>query len=439
MTNHRVLCFTTDTQARRQGILRLAQRHGWFLEFKSIYDVTDDWQGDGVLMTSTGYGREAGQRFLKTLKERRTPVVLLEMPEPEGFFPCVTGDNHAIGRLAAKHFNERKFRHAVFFATYDGVDNYQIPCQQARLDGFRAAWRGLTLNTWLWGKDSPAQTRNDPGELHAYLRARLRHAPKPLAVFAWNDFDASRLLNAAVEAGFTVPDDVAILGVDNYRDICESTPVKLSSIKHDLARIGHVGAAMLERLMSGGTLQRNFIRVKPQGIVTRASTDPLAVYRDELRPVMAFIDGNLTRAFGAAEIAAAVKMPRRRLDYLFKTEFRHSVGTEIAARRIALAKRLLRTTDLPIESITAQCGYCNRSFFSKCFQRATGTTPLAWRKGKHQTRAARATSSRACCSTTDVSVVPPSIRAISATRASPVSGWIVERVRPPETDFATAR
>ncbi len=372
-----VLCFTTDTQSRRQGIIWLANKRKWMLDFRSLYDVTEDWHGDGVLMTGTAYSRREGQQLLERLQARRIPVVLLEIDDPRGVLPSVVGDDRAIGRLAADHFATQRFEHAAFFSS---ETNLEIP--EARLDGFRENWKGRTLRSWLWTKVASGKRLQNRTALHDWLVRKLKDSPKPLAVFAWNDFDAGRLLNACLEAGVSIPDEVAILGVDNYLDICEHASVKLSSIKHDLPRIGHVGAAMLDRLMSGRKLARRCIKVKPQGIVTRASTDSLAAYEEELRPILTFIDGNLSHAFGAAEIAAALKIPRSRLDYLFKTKRGHSVGTEIATRRLALAKKLLLTTRLPVEDVSRQCGYCNRSFFSRCFRSSTGTTPLAWRKAR---------------------------------------------------------
>ncbi len=372
--NNRVLCLSSDTQSRRQGILRLASEYNWFLLFKTAHELTDDWEGDGVLMTQDGLDSARGQSLVRILEARGTPIVLLESVQGDRF-PSVSGDNKAIGRLAANHFNTHQLQHAIFFSAAPVHEGHH-----ARLEGFRSRWKGRTLDAWYWAESAKPADLQNWTRLHNWLSARLFLAPKPLAVFTWNDYDARHVLNACLQSRIAIPSEVMILGADNYLDICEHTAIPLSYVQHDLARIGHIGAAMLDRLMSGLELPQRHVYVKPQGIVTRTSTDPVTPHSALVRAALATIDANLTRAFGAAELSRLLQCPRRRLDYLFTTEIGHSVGTEIAARRIERTKHYLRNTKLPIEEVAEKCGFCNRSFMSRCFKNAVGTTPLSWRK-----------------------------------------------------------
>ena len=213
-----------------------------------------------------------------------------------------------------------------------------------------------------------------------WLMENLSSTPKPLAVFAWNDYDATHVLNACRRLDLRVPDDVAILGVDNNKVICEHQSVNISSIAHDHERVGYIAAATLERLMSGGPLPRPLLRVKPRGVVTRESTDTFAVNDPDLETAMDYISNNLSRPFGAAQIALALGMPRIRLDRLFAAKLGRSAGTEIARRRLALSQKLLSSTDMSLAEIASHCGYCHASFFIRTFRRATGLTPAVWRK-----------------------------------------------------------
>ena len=122
------------------------------------------------------------------------------------------------------------------------------------------------------------------------------------------------------------------------------------------------------------------VRVKPRGVVTRESTDTFAVNDPDLQPAMDYIARNLSRPFGAAQIASALGMPRIRLDRLFAARLGRSAGTEIARRRLARAQKLLAGTDMSLAEIAARCGYCHASFFIRTFRRATGLTPAAWRR-----------------------------------------------------------
>jgi LacI family transcriptional regulator len=216
--------------------------------------------------------------------------------------------------------------------------------------------------------------------MDSWLVAKLRSAPKPFAVFAWNDYDSTHVLNACRHAELKVPDEVAILGVDNNAVICEHQIVNLSSNAHDHERVGYAAAATLERMMSGGEPAHRLMRIKPRGVVARESTETFAVYDPEMKPAVDYITKNLSRPLGAAQIASALGMPRIRLDRLFAAKLGHSAGTEIARRRIAEAKKLLSKTNLPLAEIAKRCGYCHASFFIRNFKKATGLTPLVWRR-----------------------------------------------------------
>ena len=168
--------------------------------------------------------------------------------------------------------------------------------------------------------------------------------------------------------------------MDDNRIVCEHQSVQLSSIAHDHERVGYAAAATLERLMCGGEPDRRLVRVRPRGIVTRASTDTFAVNDPELLPAIGLIRRNLSRPFGAAQLADELGIPRIRLDRLFAARLGHSVGAEIARRRVAEAKRLLVLGDMTLQDIAAQCGYCHSSFLIRSFRKATGETPAAWRR-----------------------------------------------------------
>ena len=372
MANHEVLLLiSSDPPSRYQGIARLAGEHGWHLRAESRRSPPKDWTGDGVLVMLNG--DEALMRFARAVRRRRIPMVDLLEECPAFQVTRVTGDNPEIGRLAAAHFNERDFRHAAFFSVRHNHTH------DLRIEGFNETWLGNPAEHWLWPDEAGAD-KDDWRKMGDWLVARLKAAPKPLAVFAWNDYDATHVLNACRQAELKVPDEVAIIGVDNNEVICEHQSVKLSSIAHDHERVGYMAAATLERMMSGGTPSRSLTRLKPKGVITRESTDTFAVYDKELQPAIDYIVRNISHPLGAAQIAAELQIPRIRLDRLFAAKLGHSAGTEIARRRIAEAKNLLDRTTIPLAEIAARCGYCHASFFIRTFKRATGLTPLGWRR-----------------------------------------------------------
>ena len=372
MASHEVLILiSADPPHRFRGIARLAGEQGWHIRTERRREPPRDWTGDGALVMLEDI--PPLMAFVRRLRRRGIPVVDLLEDRPEVPLVRVAGDNPEIGRLAAEHFNARDFRHAAFFSVRHNHTH------DLRLAGFRAAWKGAEPAVWLW-PDVAGAHPEDWRRMGGWLADLLRRAPKPLAVFAWNDYDATHVLSACRSAGLKVPDEIAILGVDDNRVICEHQSVSLSSIAHDHERVGYMAAATLERLMSGGTASRALVRVKPRGVVTRASTDTFAVNDPALRPAVDFIEKNLGRPFGAAQIAEALGVPRIRLDRLFAAKLGHSAGAEIARRRIALAKRLLQTTDLGLSDIAGYCGYCHATFLIRTFKKAVGVTPVEWRR-----------------------------------------------------------
>ncbi len=372
MENHEVLVLVSpDPPHRFQGIARLAGERGWHIRTESRRLPPWDWEGDGVLVMLEDIPEL--KRFVAKMRRKRIPVVDLLEDQPQVPLTRVAGDNPAIGRLAAEHFNARDFRHAAFFSLRHNHTH------DLRIEGFKEAWRGEPPELWLW-PDEAGGLIEDWKRMGSWLAGRLADAPKPLAVFAWNDYDATHVLNACRKLELKVPEEVAILGVDDNKVICEHQSVNLSSIAHDHERVGYAAAATLERLMCGGTVERQLVRVKPRGVVTRESTDTFAVNDPLLQPAIDYITRNLSRPLGAAQIASALGMPRIRLDRLFSARLGRSAGAEIARRRIALAQKLLSGTDLPLSEIAERCGYCHASFFIRTFRRAAGLTPAAWRK-----------------------------------------------------------
>jgi len=356
---------------RIQGIARFAKSHGWHLTIVDrLARFPRGWRGDGALVTLRG--NAATNRFVRGLVRQGIPVVDLTFNHPEIPLPRVSGDHAAFGRLARTHFESLNFRHFAWFSTeWSHV-------HELRFDGFRAGGTAVPERWVLADLVRPAEIDNWPLFVRTVGR-RLRLAPKPLAVLAYDDADAAKLLAAALEAGLRIPDEVAIMGIGNDTVICENQAVPLSSVGHDLDRNGYEGAVLLDRLMSGRAHATDVKLIPPRGIVVRKSTDTLATDDPLLSQALCEIDLRLGTAFGIDEIAETLGITRSRLDKLFAEKFARSAGKEIARQRIEKAKRLLTGTDKPMKAIAALCGFCNAGYFTNAFRTATGTTPKGWR------------------------------------------------------------
>jgi LacI family transcriptional regulator len=211
------------------------------------------------------------------------------------------------------------------------------------------------------------------------LVKRLKDLPKPAAVFAFHDAEAANVLDACLRADIRVPDQVAILGVDNNPMICESLRVPLSSVNHDLERLGYAGSALLDGLMNGIVVQGNPIIIPPRGVTERQSTDALAVTHEPVRLALEFMRRNHARMIGPEDAARVSGRPRSYLEADFRKLFQRSMRQELARIRLKSAKALLIETDLSVADVAARSGFNTAQYFNNVFRRETGITPLMYR------------------------------------------------------------
>ena len=361
MTHKDVLLLVSPTAAAcLRGITRFAHDSGWFVTIDDREHPPGDWRGDGVLAT-IGQSRDSLVGFVRRTRKRGIPVVDLTNAVPSLHIPRVCGDNLEMGRLAAEHFQERGFHRAAWFSSKWGN------VQQLRFQGLIRNGFPDAMN--LAGLDRP------------HLAQRLSRLPKPIAVFAYSDNDASRVLNACRDAHIVVPEEVAILGVDNNELICLNQPTPLSSIRHDLERVGYEGAALLQRLMDSASPTRiQSILIKPCGVAVRQSTEVEAADDPQLRRAFAIIRRDISKSTGIEQIAAELEMPRKELNRIARQELGHTLTEELIRQRLARAKVLLSDTDMTLHAIASETGFCHAAHLANAFRRAFGVTPGRFRK-----------------------------------------------------------
>ena len=379
MKQRNVLGMVSPMSSERvSGIARYAKEHGWNLLIQDrLGHHPLAWNGDGVIATIRS--DDAAFKSIKQMMRRGIPLVDLTANRPEVKVPRVTSDHREIGRLAARHFAEREFRHVAWFSS--GWGNVH-----------RLRYEGLAENAvekpfkWIANDEIADRRQSEWRAFVEWLRVKLAAAPKPLAVLAYDETDAARLLYAAKELDISVPEELAILSIGNNPLVCENQSVPLSSIGQNLERGGYEAAALLDTLMSRktgstkpGTGNLKPILIPPAGVVTRRSTDVIAVANPTVREAMEFIKRNLSKPIGAPQIADAIGIRRTKLDALFRTELSRSVGEEIRRLRFARVKLLLETTDEPVSAIARQTGYCTPSHLTNAFRNAFGLTPKFWR------------------------------------------------------------
>ena len=204
--------------------------------------------------------------------------------------------------------------------------------------------------------------------------------PRPAAICAANDHTARAVADAALAQNLRIPDDIAVLGIDDDPKFCLSASPALSSVVQDFESCGYQAAEALQRLMDGDSSGPTFLRYGAQGVSIRESTlssSPHAVF---VQKALDWIDANACRYIGAADVAAALGVSRQMLDIRFRELLRTTVHTVLRERRLEEVKRLLATTNLPVGRITEQCGFTSAGHLKNLFRRTFGCSMREWRK-----------------------------------------------------------
>ncbi len=215
----------------------------------------------------------------------------------------------------------------------------------------------------------------------------IRSLRYPLGIFCYNDCVAADIVDACIEAEIQIPDQVAVLGVDNDPVICDCVQVPLSSVRHDLEGMAYEAAALLDRLINGEPPPNIPKRIPPRGVVTRKSTEVLAVEDPKVSAALKYIQGNFSRGnLSVVDVVAHTRLPRRSLERAFREELQRTMLHEIVRVRINHAQKLLETTPLSVTDIAAQSGFASLNHFFRVFHGRTGLTPRAFRFARQRVR-----------------------------------------------------
>lgn len=358
-----------------RGISRYAGEHGWHLNTFMAYSgkIPYGWQGDGIISFS-GFRDDLAE----FIRQAPFPKVELSLLRDDLDIPKVASDNYRIGQMAADYLLERYFKN---FALAPFADD--IPDQE-RLGGFKetiekAGFECHTLPTEMVSKNQ--SSRMDWAQNRKKLIQSLRKTPKPFAVFAYNDGVGVEVIDACLEAGLLVPEQVAVLGVDNDQIVCESVPIPLSSVQYDLEDLSYAGAALLDRLMRGQTPPETLTRVPPKGIYTRLSTDILAMDNVEVAKALRYIwthyhDSSLS----AERVASQTALTSRGLRKAFQNTLHRSIHQEIMRVRMEKVTELLKGRGDSVANIASQTGFTSANNLFRAFRRIHGISPGEFRK-----------------------------------------------------------
>jgi LacI family transcriptional regulator, galactose operon repressor len=309
------------------------------------------------------------------LSRLRVPVVNICGVLPNLGFPRVGTDNLLIGRIAARYFLDRGFRNFG----YVGQHNHDYSRQ--REAGFREMIEAAGHTAAHYHeRPRPFDLMGRLWSLQKRFQDWVLALRKPAAVFTCNDLWGLQLTETCRQLGFSVPEDVAILGVQDDDLLCELARPSLSSIAIPAERIGFEAAAMLDRLLSRPRFMLKPLLFPPLGVVTRQSSDILAVSDRQVAAAVRFIQGRAHQALSVEDILEAVSISRRALERRFRKTFHRSLGEEIRRAHLERAKELLVRTSLGMAAVAQRSGFTDGKHLATVFRQEIGLTPTAYRE-----------------------------------------------------------
>jgi LacI family transcriptional regulator len=319
------------------------------------------------------------------LLELGIPVIAVTAIQDMLDLPFITADPEQVAKMAFDYLIKKHFKQFGFFGLTEalwsqerlvhfsrcvartGVQVHVYEGQQLSITNeipFAKLWTDMVLN-------------KDQQELVDWLR-RL---PKPVAILASCDILACHLANVAREAGLAIPDEAAILGINDDQAICNLCDPPLSSIAFNLKKAGYDAAQLMDGLISGNdSLRGQRIQIQPAYVKSRGSTDIFAIDDPDVIAALTYIRKNSQKPLQVDDVAETVCVSKRSLQMKFQKNLGRSVHDEIVHAHFELAKVLLVDTNLPIDEIAVRSGFHYTTNMRRVFKETTGLLPHKYRQ-----------------------------------------------------------
>lgn len=286
--------------------------------------------------------------------------------------PNITGDHFLSGEMGARYFIKKGFRNFAFYGFRDVV------WSQERAEGFRSELQkaGLEENfreynnvdfTDLWYYESEPLTE------------WLQSLPRPVAMMTCDDNQGHHIAELCKNCGIRIPQDIALLGVDNDTTVCSLSDPPLSSINQAVEKAGYQTAAMIDAMMEERDNRGYDILVIPTHIITRNSTDIYATSDKYISVVLQYIHNNIDKRLTVAAISKLVPLSRRLLENKFKQATGFAVYNYIFNLRISKFAEMLLDSDAPIIEIAMDMGFSDYKNISRQFRKVKGCSPSEYR------------------------------------------------------------
>ena len=347
------------------GISRYAhQKSDWRIAFfdrenNELADLVRTWKGDAIICTAND------SRFSDAAEHRNIPVLNVTGRVESSKLIDVIGDADAAGRMAAKFLLARGFRHFGLVGRKESS-----PFSEGRSGGFikTVEEAGFQAHTFYGSTKEEEQ-----------LEAWVNELPRPLALAATGDRHASMVIEACWRLRIRVPEEIAVLGIGNYEQLCELSSPTLSSLEVDMERRGYEAARLLDQIFKGAPIPSEPVLIPPAHVVERQSTDVYAFEDGDVVSALQFIRENAFRTINVCDVVAATTISRRSLEGRFNRLIGRTLHEEIWQAHFDLATRLLASSDLSLQEIAERSGFRTASALVNLFRQRFGLTPKEYR------------------------------------------------------------
>lgn len=362
------------------GLAEYVQQIGnWslYVEEEPLDKLPDfrSWNGDGVIANFDD------PRVFNALRNLKVPVVGLGGGygnyRPGLDISYLRTNNDKVAQLAATLLIDRGFRSFAYCGMpKTPLNGWSKERERAFTDYVNA--RGYPCEVYNGRFTTTRQWR----KLQEHLGNWLIQVDKPIGIMACNDARARHVLEACRNIGIIVPDEIAVIGVDNDELICELTQPPLSSVEQGAKHLGYEAAASLDKLMSGKRFKSFERTIEPVGIVERRSTDTLAFDDDTVILALQFIRERACEPIQVRDVVDALPVSRTSLETRFLKLTGHSIHSEIRNTQLNHARKMLTKANLPIKNIAQHCGFRTVQYFTTVFREAFKETPAVFQNNR---------------------------------------------------------
>ena len=360
-----------------KGIVRYSKEVGnWSFQRMPLYyrmlygengvvEWAKKWQADAIIAQLTDVN-------IELLNDLNIPIIVQNYRDRNKAVSNLTGDYFNTGVMAAKFFLNRGYRNFAFYGFKGAI------WPRERADGYSHEIEKQGYKLAILENDN--KDREEWSYNHTVLGNWLQSLPKPVALFACDDHFALQISETCNVYNINVPDDIAILGVDNDDLLCNISDPPLSSIVLDVENGGYNAGKLLHQLITKEITEPFNIVVNPLIIERRKSTEKYAVSDKNIRTILNYIEKNYANHLSVEELVKQVPLSRRVLEKKFKEETGESLYQYIQNYRIDQFTRLLITTDYSLFEAALQSGFENYKNVSRIFRKYKSLSPAEYRK-----------------------------------------------------------